>query len=393
MEKKIVCIFVDALRNDFITSEKMPFLSSLVEKYGLNEVETILGYSDAIESSIFTGTYPDKHGYWMKYWYDPENSPFKDDIFKILKVIDKIPNPKIRSGINYLLHYTLYEWYSKRKGYSELSTGNIPYNLIKKFDYTRKKSLIDKNVFEIKTLFDILRKNGMDFFYNRSIRKKNLQRFDNVNLGIIYLSDIDFSAHQYGIYDEKFIKYLRRTDEKIEKIYNFVSKNYSNVDICIFSDHGMAEVNDILNFDALFDEKGFEDRFLFVLDGTMLRFWYFDEEIKEYIRQSFSKRDYGHFLAEKEKKELRIDFNHKRYGDDIFLLNQGHAIYPNFLSWDKPEAMHAYHPRNEEQNGIFLINKEMNNKKKMMKIIDIMPTILDSLELEKPESIEGESHL
>jgi len=37
----------------------------------------MLGYSDAIRATLFTGTYPDRHGYWIMYKFDPEGIPYR----------------------------------------------------------------------------------------------------------------------------------------------------------------------------------------------------------------------------------------------------------------------------------------------------------------------------
>lgn len=82
MENKIIGIFIDALRPDFISEKDTPFLYTLSKENPCMELETILGYSDAIDATIFTGVYPDTHGFWMKYWYDPVKGPSRNNLNK-----------------------------------------------------------------------------------------------------------------------------------------------------------------------------------------------------------------------------------------------------------------------------------------------------------------------
>jgi len=358
------------------------------------EIETILGYSDAIDATIFTGTYPDIHGYFMKYSYDPENSPFNSSILRFFRIIDYIPSSFIKSGINYILYKTFYKWLSKKLGYYELASFNIPYNILHYFDFVLKKSLMDEKVFNVPTIFDVLRINNKTFYYSHGIKSNTFKELKRADLNIIYLSNVDFSAHLFGIDSPKFFKSLRKLDKKIEAIFNFCKENIPNASIIVFSDHGMAKVHEILDFGNLLNKgKGFQTRYLLALDGTMIRFWYFDENIKLEIREFFKDKEYGYFLTKEDKNKLRIIFTNNRYGDDIFLLDQGYAIFPNFMSWAKPKAMHAYHPKYKEQRGVFILHGRYAKNLRRIKLVDIMPTFLDILELPCAPTVEGKSIL
>jgi predicted AlkP superfamily pyrophosphatase or phosphodiesterase len=384
---------VDALRPDFIDKEMTPFLYKLANTCTSMEIETVLGYSDVIDATIFTGTYPNIHGYWMKYYYDPTNSPFNSYIFWPLRIIDYIPSPFIRSGINYVLYNSFYRLLSRKLGYNELASFNIPYYLLHNFSITLRKSMMEENAFKIPTIFDVLRAENKKFYYSHGIKSETFQTLKEVDLGIIYLSDIDFWAHLFGISSSRFEKALSKLDKKVESIFKSSIENNPDTIFIVFSDHGMANVNELLNFKELLENKDFCDRYMMVLDGTMIRFWYFDENIKSKIRSYFLEKEYGHFLSANEKEDLRINFSHNKWGDDIFLLDQGFAIYPNFMSWAKPKAMHAYHPKYKEQKGSFILYGKKCKKLDSINLVDIMPTILDSLNLKIPENIQGTSVL
>ena len=103
MREKVICVFVDALRPDFIGNET-PFSQQFLNEHSHIKIDTILGYSNVIDATIFMGAYPDVHAYRMKYCYDSLNSPFKSPILRPLIIVDHIPSPFIRSGINYALY-------------------------------------------------------------------------------------------------------------------------------------------------------------------------------------------------------------------------------------------------------------------------------------------------
>jgi len=391
--RKVVCVFVDALRAEFIDKEMTPFLFKLANTCHSMEIETILGYSDVIDATIFTGVYPNVHGYWMKYHYDPTNSPFKSSIFLPLRIIDYIPSPFIRSGINYVLYNTFYKLLSYKLGYNELASFNIPYYLLHNFSITLRKSMMDEDAFKIPTIFGLLRAKNKKFYYSHGIKSETFQTLKEVDLGIVYLSDIDFWAHLVGIDSAQFKKSLSKLDKKVESIFKNSVENYPDTVFIVFSDHGMANVHTLLNFRELLEDKDFCNHYMMVLDGTMIRFWYFNENIKQKIRAYFLEKKYGHFLSESEKKDLQINFSHNKWGDDIFLLDQGFAIYPNFMSWARPKAMHAYHPKYKEQKGCFILSGRPCKKLESINLVDIMPTILDILEIKIPDNVEGTSLL
>lgn len=394
--EKVLGVFIDALRPDFITPRDTPFLHRLARRCGCAPIETILGYSDAIDASIFTGTYPDVHGYWMKYHYDPGNSVYRDvAIFKYLGWIDLVPSAFVRSGINYTLYNTLYRYVSKKMGCSGLASYNIPYRFLGNFNLTTRKTLFDRGVFGgIPTIFDVLARNGRSYSYIHGARGNDIDGLAAADLGIAYFSDIDLAAHIFGLRSGVFRRSLRRLDKKVEALVSRYRRINPGSSLIIFADHGMADVHTILKFGELYGLAS-SGRLMFALDGTMVRFWYSDDGARDAVRGMYGGAEYGHFLGEGEKRGLRIGFGHRRYGDDVFLLDQGYAVFPNFMSWNRPRAMHAYHPRHAEQMGAVIVDGgafgDGGAERRPARIVDVMPTMLDILSIDVPPTVEGTS--
>jgi hypothetical protein len=59
----------------------------------------------------------------------------------------------------------------------------------------------------------------------------------------------------------------------------------------------------------------------------------------------------GRFLTKEDRIRFGTDFPADWYGEDIFLLNEGVSIYPNFHSLLRPLSMHAYDPALESQTA------------------------------------------
>jgi len=401
--KCVLVILVDAFRYDYLSEKCTPFIYSICKQGFYAPLRPILGFSDAIRATIFTGTYPDVHNYWIMYRYSPETSPFR--MFKALKFIDYIPIGLLKRGIKFVLSATLCKFLGEIYDYHELTVRNIPFNIIHFFDFTSKKSILFPRVLNgLPTLFDVLRDHDVKFTYLDSTKLRGRLLHDlrmlnpDVQVIIAYLHYLDYAAHRHGLNSPHFWVQIKNIDETIKSIVNSAKQRFGNkLNVIIFSDHGMAQTTEFLNFERFMHHKKFGEEFLFFLDSTMVRLWYINPNVKEEVRRVFHRLGYGTFLSEKEKKELRINFNHRYYGDDIYLIKPGFSIFSNFISLLKPKAMHAYHPKYDHQLGIAIFSGEefesIKQDIKFTELVDIMPTILDVLGLEIPTTCVGRSLL
>jgi hypothetical protein len=331
----------------------------------------------------------------MKYQYSPESSPFRNlKQMRYFKLIDHIPSHFLRSGINYTLFNTYYKRMSLKLGIDGFGTHNIPYKFLTNFDFSLYKSLWGKQPFEnIPTIFDLLRVNNLRTYYSHGIKQNLPDEIMRSSFSTIYLSDIDFYAHIFGLKSWVFWNHVRKLDKKVEFIVEHYKKIEKNPNVMIFADHGMSQVDKIIDFKYLLKHRDYNKKFFMVPDGTMLRFWYHDNDVKSEIRNYLSDYTYGNFLTNEEKKQLHLDFKHKKYFEDIFLLNQGYSIFPNFMSWNTPKAMHAYHPAYKEQHGALIFSGKAFDsiKERTAYLADLMPTMLDCLNIEVPITSEGSS--
>lgn len=402
--KPLIAILIDAFRYDYISKEYTPFLHSLTKKYKYSQLRPIIGYSDSIRATIFTGVYPQDHDYWMFYKFSPDSSPFKN--FNKLKLIERFPEVIKRvAKIGVSLTYCKYR--ARKLGYKKLSLQNFPLNVIGYFDYTLKEDMLS-SIGSYKTVFNILQKNNIECEYIDSTnplyllrhplsqKKYLLNKIKKVRpetkFLFIYLHHLDMLAHRLGTNSQKFKKVLKEMDMLLEILYKELSEKFNSPSVIIFSDHGMADARSFVNFNSLLKDNGFGKDYLIALDSTMVRIWYLKE--KGYrIKEHLERLNYGRFLSEKELIDLKIKFNNRWYFDSIYLISPPYNIYPNFTSLLKPYAMHAYHPDLESQKGIAIFCDIEVIRKNLVELVDFMPTILDYLGIRKPKYLRGESLL
>ena len=356
----MLCVLVDAFRHDYLEAHRTPFLTRLA-KNGMARMRPILGYSDSIRATIFTGAYPDEHGYWMEYCFRPEQSPFRT--FERLAPLDRFPSDFIQRGLKFALSQTIVRRVAARRGYSHLSLRHIPFRGAGQFDWTLRDSMTTPDALGFPTFFDQLTEAGLPSAYLDSARDgtrgvlRELERLPaETRLVFVYLHHIDMASHVLGLDSRIFSRVVTRTDSLVEKVVATFSRRFGPTQPLVFSDHGMSRVDRIVSYPRLWTHLAFPAGFCFALDATLVRLWFHDEDpgLRQEVRSIVSSAAPGRFLDPPELAELHLDFGHRLYGDEIYLLDPGAAIFPNFHSMLKPKAMHAYHPDDPDQQGIFI---------------------------------------
>ncbi len=398
--KHVLVILVDAFRYDYLSKKETPFLHELSQQGSCYPLRPILGYSDAIRATIYTSAYPDEHNYWMAYRYSPETSPFH--FYSRFGLIEYLPH-RLKPWLKLAL--------SKATGQGPIY--NLPPRIAPFFDYTIRHDASSPNVFgAIPTMFDVFRNNGISFkhieshkfgqlyfWYAKSVQKKISSTIastaPDTQFIYLYLHYLDNGAHRFGTHSKRFRGELKEVDSLIKRSVEKARSIFGKIEIMVFSDHGMVDATQYINFEHLAKDKGMGKDFFFVTDSTMVRVWYLNERRRDEIRSTIEYSNCGHFLSEEEKEALHLDFDHRYYGDDIYLIAPPYNIFPNSISLLKPRAMHAYHPQLESQQGIAIFQGEILSQAKpigeYVNLVDIMPTLLNTLGQNIPASCQGYS--
>jgi hypothetical protein len=356
-----VCVLVDAFRHDYLNPALAPRLSALAATGEAARLRPILGYSDAIRATVFTGAYPDEHGYWMEYCYRPEATPMRG--LARLRALDRLPVDVARRAVKFGLSQTAVRRIAAREGYAHLSLRHLPFRSLDRFDWTLRASMSDAGALGMPTLFDRLTEANVPWSYLDAARDgvrgvlRGVDELDpDTGFAFVYLHQIDMASHLLGVGGRLFERVVRRTDALAGEVVDRVRARLGDVDLVLFSDHGMSAVRRTVAYPELWTHPGFPERFCFALDATMVRLWFEDDDrlLRAAVRTAVAAGAPGRWLGRDELAALHLDFEDRLYGDEIYLLDPGVAIFPNFHSMLRPRAMHAYHPDDPDQQGIFV---------------------------------------
>ena len=357
--RPLLYVLVDAVRHDYVDAVRTPYLARLADEQGLARMRPLLGYSDAIRAAIFTGCYPDEHGYWMEYCYRPESSPYGR--LGALAPLDRFPSDFVQRGTKFVLSQSVVRGIARRDGYEALSLRHLPFRSLGSFDWTLRTGMDAPGALGVPTVFDRLTDAGLRWAHLDSSKlgmKRMLQAIDELprdtQFVFAYLHQVDMASHLFGLRSRLFERTLRRTDGHAEEVVRRTRARLGELELAVFSDHGMSPVDRTVEYRRLVRHPGFPSRFCFALDATMVRLWYHDDDprLREELRATVAAGVPGRFLSSEELRDLHLAFDGRLYGDEIFLLEPRTAIFPNFHSLARPRAMHAYHPDDAEQQGI-----------------------------------------
>jgi len=375
---KTLVIEIHSLNRFQITRQDTPFLYKLTKKYGLGKVRPCFAYD--IQTCFWTGTYPEKNNHFAKYEYHKNYDKFH--------LIDLLPN-KLRN-----VFYNVGKYLKGDDFFTNLCSNKYTHH----FKIARRFHFFHKKVFEVPTLFDVLRKNNKKFLYYQwptiatnnnwklrifpklndiKVSKKFIKlvkKNNNLDFYFLQLRDLDIVAHKYGPYSKESKRKLKDIDNSLKSILNNFSIEKDNM--FIFSYFGMVPVKGKINLKKVLPQFG--KGYYYFLDSTEARFWFFNSKIKKQVINILKKIKQGHLLTEKEKINYHINFRDNRHFEELFLLKPGYIISPDFFHKKPIRGAHSYGLKCEEEKGIFLINKK---SKKEAELVDMMPSILKLMDI------------
>jgi hypothetical protein len=352
-------ILVDACGWEIMRERK--FLEDLAPRR--RRLESVFGYSSTCVPSIVSGRWPGQHRNWCYYAYDPAGSPFKH-----LKPLRWLPRAltsrrRVRRLLTQLARRNI-----GFEGYFDLY--NMPFEHIGLYNFTERKSpLRPKGMNQGTNIFDFLETNKINYFASDPDKseKENLAGL----LGEIEKGEIDFSfsywpaldglLHRVGNKSPEIAPRLREYEDWIAKVCQAAGRQYEEVRLYIFGDHGMANCDQLLDLKAKIETLPLQmpRDYAVVYDSTMARFWFFNDQARQTITSALNGVPEGRIVPDDELKKLGAYFPDKYFGELIFLVKEGVLIVPSHMGERPIRAMHGYHPTDPHSFAALFSNQEI----------------------------------
>lgn len=355
-QKLSLAIMVDACGWEIVKNDPFARNFAPVRK----RLKSVFGYSSTCVPSILSGRWPDSHRNWCYFVYDPKRSPFKS-----LRPLQWLPRALTSRRIFRRWLTRLVKTGLKFRGYFDLY--NIPFRFISLFDFTEKKSPLKPEGMNCgSNIFDWLKEQKIPYSVSDPARKEEENRdalidkihHEEISFGFIYWAGLDGLLHQVGNQSPQVPAKLRNYEIWIEQILQAAKEHYSEVEINIFSDHGMANCDVLLDLKSKIDDLGlqFGEDYAVVYDSTMARFWFFNSEARERISKCLGKVQEGRVLSDEELKAMNTFFDDRYFGELIFLVKEGVLIVPSHMGERPIRAMHGYHPEEKHSFATLFTN-------------------------------------
>jgi hypothetical protein len=350
-------VFIDACGWEIIKED--PFASDLAPHR--RRLQSVFGYSSACIPSILSGRWPAQHRNWCYFVYDPKNSPFRS-----LRPLRWLPRAitsrrRVRRWLSKFVKTRL-----KFRGYFDLY--NIPFRHISLFDFTEKKNPLQPGGLNHgPNIFDHLQDHGIPYHVSDPVRgeQQNLDRLlrdiaaERIDFAFLYWPELDGLMHRVGNNSPAVPEKLRDYEKGLARLLAAAREHYQDVHLYVFSDHGMANCDRLLDLQAKVDALGFKmgRDYAAVYDSTMARFWFFNEKARREITTCFDGLFEGDILNDANLADLGALFPDRYFGELIFLVDEGVLIVPSHMGERPIRAMHGYHPEAPHSYAALLTNQ------------------------------------
>ena len=351
-------VFIDACGWEIMKQD--PFACEFAPNR--KRLNSVFGYSSACVPSILSGRWPDEHHNWCYFVYDPKNSPFKS-LRPLRWLPEKITSRRIfRRWLSRFVKVQL-----SFRGYFDLY--NIPFRHIALYDFTEKKSpLQPRGMNRGPNIFDFLEHRKIA--YHVSAPQKNEQqnlralisdiKAENIDFAFLYWPALDGLLHSVGNQSPLVPKKLRDYEQSLQELLAVAEEHYAEVRLYIFSDHGMANCEELLDLKSKVESLPLRlgRDYAVVYDSTMARFWFFNDHARKEVTAALSAVPEGRILPDSELKVLRSCFPDGYFGELIFLVDEGVLIVPSHMGERPIRGMHGYHPQAKHSYAMLCTNQD-----------------------------------
>lgn len=350
-------VFIDACGWEIIKGD--PFVRDLAPNR--KKLTSVFGYSSACVPSILSGRWPAEHYNWSYFIYDPQSSPFS-----FLRPLRWLPRSLTSRRI-------FRRWLSKLlkrrmgfRGYFDLY--NMPFEHISLFDFTEKRSPLQPGGMNRgSNIFDWLEQRHISYHVSapQKTEEANLValqqdiRGERIDFAFLYWPGLDGLLHQVGNQSSEIAPKLQSYEKWMRQLYAQAEQHYEEVRLYVFSDHGMANCDELLDLKDRFERLPLQmpEDFAVVYDSTMARFWFKHDRARQLVTELLDTIPQGRIVPDEELKALGAFFPDRKFGELVFLVKEGVLIVPSHMGERPIRAMHGYHPNDKQSYAALCTNQ------------------------------------
>jgi predicted AlkP superfamily pyrophosphatase or phosphodiesterase len=350
-------VFIDACGWEIIKNTE--FMRDLAPTR--KSLTSVFGYSSACVPSIVSGRWPAEHRNWSYFIYSPEKSPFR-----FLRPLRWLPRQLTSRRI-------FRRWLSKLvkrrmnfRGYFDLY--NVPFEHISLYDFTEKKSPLQPGgMNQGPNIFDHLEHAGIPYHVSapQKTEEANLAallqdiRSESIDFAFLYWPGLDGLLHQVGNQSSEIAPKLQAYENWIRGLYSVAEKHYGEVRLYVFSDHGMANCNELLDLKARVEALPLRipQDYAVVYDSTMARFWFNNGRARKVVTELLDTVPQGRVIPDQELQSMGAFFDDGEFGQLIYLVKEGVLIVPSHMGERPIRAMHGYHPNDPQSYAALCTNQ------------------------------------
>jgi hypothetical protein len=387
MKSLAMFVYIDALDPRLLNRGSMPLMSNLVKTshYHGGTIENVLGYSFAIQSSMFSGKNPDESGYWLPYYYAPNNAP---PLLKAMANIGELSSLDRMSRLRFVLTNSL----RRLSGNRVPMTHNIPFSIMDNFSFFPYYYVGELPSFnELSAL--VYKKYGvlLTYFGPPKVRHDDLYdtllarafQTDIPQMMFIYEDRLDSVAHSAGPSSHEYKTVARHIDNKLGQLHRTVAKLVKDPIMIFFSDHSQSDLLGTIDIVSDLGKVGLRlgKDYICFIDATIFLVWSRSEANKEKITRFLQATELGALIDDRLRKEYHLCFkNEKLYGDIIYVLKPGWTFFPNYFSPFSPmKGLHGYLPEEKVQKAFVKMDSRITSYPRH--VTDLKDTILKCCEL------------
>ena len=350
-------IMIDAMGWEIL--KRYPFAQDLAPTR--KRLESVFGYSSTCVPSILSGHWPVEHRNWCYFVHDPANSPFRS--LRPLRWFPKAVTSRriFRRWLTRMVKAKL-----RFRGYFDLY--NIPFRDIHQYHFTEKKSPLQPGGMNRGTnIFDFLVAQQTPYFVSDPAKTEEQNREalaarlreGSVDFAFLYWPGLDGLLHAIGNDVPEIGARLRVYEQWIQLLLAVARPQDQEIQLYIFSDHGMANCDEHLDLMARIEALPvrLERDYAVVYDSTMARFWFFNDHARQLITAELQRVPQGRIVPDAELEAMHTLFPDRYFGELIFLVREGVLIVPSHMGERPIRAMHGYHPSDQQSYAALLTNQ------------------------------------